>query len=93
MRLESRPRRRERVLARPGPDTETVILLDPDTGQYYTLDDVGSRVWELCDGGRSVEEIAAVITSEYEAPAKTIAADVQELLAELAGEKLVVEAE
>ncbi len=88
MRLEQRPKQREPVLAqRVG---ETLVLLDPHGGQYFALDEVGTRVWELCDGTRSVAELVAVLTAEYAAPAETIEADVVELLSELAGERLVV---
>jgi hypothetical protein len=54
----------------------TVVLLDPDNGEYYALDEVGSRIWELCD----------------DAPAETVEADVLELVEDLIREKLVVEA-
>ena len=81
------PRRVERIVARRGDDA--VILLDPDSGNYYTLDDVGGRIWELCDGSRSIEEIADVLAAEYDAPAEQIRADVIELLGELREGRLV----
>jgi hypothetical protein len=85
---ESRPIRSEQVLAQTSGDT--VVLLHPDSGEYYTLDEVGARVWELCDGTRSTAELVEVLCREYDAPAETIRADVLELLAELVDEKLVV---
>ena len=81
--------RSERILAQQAADT--VVLLDPDSGQYFTLDDVGARVWELSDGTRSVSQLVEILCAEYDAPASTIHADVLELLAELADERLVVE--
>jgi len=69
---------------------ESLMLLNTQSGEYYTLDEVGIRVWELCDGTRSVDDIAAVISSEYEASPETIGADVRVLLADLAAERLVV---
>jgi hypothetical protein len=85
--VQSHPRRREGVLARPGKDT--LILLDPHGGQYYTLDEVGARIWDLCDGSRAVSAIVAMIVEDYDAPAETIQADVLELLADLVSEKLL----
>jgi coenzyme PQQ biosynthesis protein PqqD len=81
------PRRGERIVARRGEDA--VILLDPDSGNYYTLDDVGGRIWELCDGSRTVDEIADLLAAEYDAPAERIRADVIELLSELRDGRLV----
>jgi coenzyme PQQ biosynthesis protein PqqD len=87
MDADSRPQRRSDVLAEAAGDT--VILLTPDTGEYFTLNEVGGRIWELSDGSRSVAEIAAMLTREYEAPAEQIQADVLDVLGELAKEKLV----
>lgn len=81
------PRRSDLVVARRA--GETVILLDPSSGEYFTLDDVGGRVWELCDGSRTVSEIVDAIAREYDAPRERIQGDVSELLAELAGIQLV----
>ena len=81
------PRRAEGVLARKG--AKELILLDPDSGAYFTLDEVGARVWELCDGTRAVDEIAAILATEYDAPQDAISADIEELIEDLAGEKLV----
>lgn len=85
--LDSRPRRNEPILAKQVKDD--LILLDPRNGEYYTLDEVGGRIWALCDGERTVSDIAAIISQEYDAPAETIEADVVELLRDLANGQLV----
>ena len=82
-----RPQRRERVLAEQV-DGETV-LLDLDSGMYFGLNDVGARIWELCDGTRTVSEIVASISDEYDAPEEVIRSDVQELLGTLSAEQLL----
>jgi coenzyme PQQ biosynthesis protein PqqD len=69
----------------------TVVLLSPDNGEYYALNEVGSRVWELCDGTRNVSDVVTTICQEYDAPAETVEADVLELIEDLIREKLVVE--
>lgn len=66
------------------------VLLDVDTGSYFALNEVGGRVWSLCDG-RTVSEIVDVISAEFDAPVEMIRADVLELLGALADEKLVSE--
>jgi coenzyme PQQ synthesis protein D (PqqD) len=79
--------RAARILAQRSADT--VILLNPQTGHYYTLDEVGARVWDLCDGSRRVKDVVATIHDEYDAPVQAIQTDVMELLDDLARELLV----
>jgi coenzyme PQQ biosynthesis protein PqqD len=86
--LSTRPKRVDRVLVQRTADS--MVLLDPESGHYYRLDEVGARIWELCDGSRQVAEVVSAIHEEYEAPINTIEADVLELLGDLAREKLVV---
>lgn len=88
MDADSTPTRNPDVVARRGPDDVT-ILLHTTSGQYYTLDDVGGRVWELADGRRTVAEITDQIASEYDAPLAQIESDVRELLGELSSDELV----
>jgi coenzyme PQQ biosynthesis protein PqqD len=81
---------RARVLAQRAGDT--LVLLDLDAGSYFSLDEVGARVWELCDGQREVAAIVDTLQREYEAPAETVAVDVLALLRELTHERLLVAA-
>ena len=68
---------------------DTSVLLDPRSGEYYSLDEVGARIWALCDGNRSAEQIALALSAEYNADVVTIQADVVRLLGELVAAKLV----
>jgi coenzyme PQQ biosynthesis protein PqqD len=87
---ELNPRQRDGVLAQEAQGQ--TVLLRLDDGSYYALDQVGARVWELCDGHRSIDEIVAVMRDEFAAPATQIAADVLEFLGELREERLLAEA-
>ena len=84
--ITSRPARGAGVAAQSA--DETHVLLDTTSGRYFTLDEVGGRVWELCDG-RSIEAIAEVLCAEFDAPRAQIQADVLELMEELRDEGLV----
>jgi hypothetical protein len=86
--IESRPQRRDRVLTQTA--AGTLVLLDLDGGQYYSLDEVSARVWELCDGEHAVGAIVETISTEYEAPPDTIYEDVVAFLEEMRDEKLLV---
>ena len=90
MTVPTQPRRRERVLVER--IEEETVLLDLDSGLYFALNEVGARVWELCDGERSLDEIVAVVTNEYDVEPDTARADVTELLEQLAGERLLTPA-
>ena len=80
----------DRSLTQPSPDN--LILLHLDSGEYYALDEVGARVWGLCDGTRPIYQIVNTICDEYDAPADVIQNDVCELLADLSRAKLVIKA-
>jgi hypothetical protein len=91
--LTTTPERRPGVLAQQvKPDDPSLVLLNPKTGEYYTLEAVGTRVWQLCDGKRTISEIAAIIGEEYDESRETIESDVIELVKELMDEELVVSA-
>ncbi|HLZ23947.1 MAG TPA: PqqD family protein [Ktedonobacterales bacterium] len=84
---ETRPQHGKHVVVKQGKNE--LMLLNSRTGHYYTLDDVGITIWNLCDGTRTVSEIVAAVIQEYDAPAATVEADVLELLKDLADEQLV----
>ncbi len=87
------PEKRPGVLAQQvKPDEPSLVLLNPKSGEYYTLEAVGTRVWQLCDGKRPIAEIAAIIAQEYDQSPEIIESDVMELVKELMDEELVVPA-
>ncbi|MFI5730105.1 lasso peptide biosynthesis PqqD family chaperone [Kribbella sp. NPDC051587] len=65
------------------------VLLDEDTGGFFSLNPSGVlAVRTMLDGG-GVDEAVAAITGEYAVDAGTARADVDELLDELDAAKLV----
>lgn len=85
---DSRFRRKDRVLTQRA--AGKWILLNLDDGQYYALDEISGRIWELCDGSRNVTSMVAAICEDFEAPAETVEADVLCFLGELVDEQLVL---
>ena len=71
-------------------DNETV-LLDLESGMYFGLDGVGKRIWDAVTEGRSICEIAAIITEEYEVDDTRAQADVIAFTGELVERGLLVE--
>ena len=69
-------------------DTEALVV-DVKGGLLYPLHSVGARIWNLCDGARSVDEIVGLLAAEFAAPEPTIRADAIEFIERLAGAKLI----
>jgi hypothetical protein len=70
---------------------ETVILR-LDTEQYFGLNGVGSRLWELLGHGTDVDRAVSMLADEYEVEPALVRTDVLALLSNLMGSELVVAA-
>ncbi|HUX87915.1 MAG TPA: PqqD family protein [Chloroflexota bacterium] len=84
---QSIPRRKPGILT--SQVDGSLVLLDAKGGNYFALDDVGCRIWELCDGTKTIREVALTLSEEYSAQMNEIEADIVELLGEMADENLV----
>ena len=89
MNLQSYPQRNEQVIAQKA--ASDLLLFNMNDGNYYSLNEIGCRVWELCDGNHSIAQLIETLAAEYDAPAETVATDVLELLEKLQNGKLIVE--
>lgn len=69
------------------------VLVNMETGSYYSIDSVGAVVWAQIEKGLSGSQIVAAISSQYEGDEDAIAAGVDTLLTELLAERLIVAAE
>ncbi len=63
------------------------MLLHPEGA--VELSESADAILALCDGARGVEEIIAALAAEFDAPEATLRADVESLLAALAGRGLL----
>lgn len=70
---------------------ESVVLNLAD-GKYYGLNDMANRVWRELQQPRSIDQIAAALTAEYEVAEDQARRDVAQLLAELHTLQLIVSA-
>lgn len=68
-----------------------MVLLDPDRGVYYGLNEVGTRIWALLAEGSSREQIEAQLVAEYDTSLESVRIDLQNLLAELLEHGLIDE--
>lgn len=69
-------------------DGETV-LLDLSSGRYYTLNRVGTAIWEQCTAGATMNQILAVLSSRFDASSERIADDLISLVTQLSHEGLL----
>lgn len=81
-------RQNDSVIAQESEDD--LVLFHLDTGSYHSLNELGARIWHLCDGTRSLSQIAAILSSEYDAPVEIVDEDCQALAKSLLDRKLLV---
>ena len=60
-----------------------------DLGSIYTLNEIGSTIWQLIDGKRSVSKIAQAVHSAYEVPLEEAEKDSVEFLNSLESAGLI----
>ena len=78
----------EHVLARRTED-ETV-LLNLDNEQFYGLDQVGTRLWQLVETGTTFGEAVATLQAEYDVGREVLATDLVALVLDLQSHGLVL---
>src|SRR5678816_625251 len=86
LKLDASPTRKPAILKQGDPGR--LILFNSDDKQYFALDEIGSVVWEHCDGAHTAAEIITHIFDQYDAPRDTIQNDLAELIAEFASKNL-----
>ncbi|HEY6877533.1 MAG TPA: PqqD family protein [Polyangiales bacterium] len=59
------------------------VILGAEAGQYFGLNEVGARIWELVQQPVQVSAICAALCAEYEVQPDECERDVIELLGEL----------
>ena len=69
---------------------ETFILFDPASVRYLTINPLIQEILELCDGTRSIRQIAYVLSNKYNATRLTIEKDCINFLKSLSKEKFII---
>jgi len=68
-------------------------LMNIKGGQMVTLNPIGSIIWQQLSDGRSLEQIAAHLASEFGISREQASADVNEFLEQLEAQHLIESAE
>ena len=66
-----------------------LVLLDLARGEYYGLDDLGTRAWHLLEAGESLDEIARDLAPGYEVELDVLRSDLASLVRDLENAGLV----
>jgi hypothetical protein len=59
------------------------VLLNLESGVYYGLDGVGTRVWQLLQQDRTIADVCDVMVEEYDVEQDVVREDVSRLVGEL----------
>ncbi|MEM1371599.1 MAG: pyrroloquinoline quinone biosynthesis peptide chaperone PqqD [Pseudomonadota bacterium] len=68
-------------------ERDRYLLLAPE--RVFDPDEISVAVIKLCDGERSVQDIAAVLAEQYQAPVDVICSDIIEMLQDLADKGVI----
>jgi len=84
-----------RIVLRPNPDVQgttmdgETVLLDLSSGRYYTLNRLGSVIWEHCTGQSTMADIHAAICDRFDVAPERALDDLVALVNELIQEGLL----
>jgi hypothetical protein len=85
----------DRIILRPNDDAQSAnmdgetVLLALSTGRYYTLNRVGSIIWEHCTGQNTVRDIHAKLCEGFEVAPELALDDLIALVNQLVQEGLL----
>lgn len=66
-----------------------VIMLSIENSEYYGMDSIGSRIWELMEHPIRIDTMVETLITEYDVEKAQCTADVLEYLVELNEKKLI----
>ena len=62
---------------------DELVMMSAEKGNYIGLSDVGSRIWELIETPRDVDEVCAQLLNEFDVTPEICRAEVETFLSEL----------
>jgi len=66
------------------------IIVNLDSGAYYSLRDSGCAIWNLLTQGVALPAVVVTVTGQYTGSDTAIAMGIQDLVAQLQAEQLIV---
>jgi hypothetical protein len=68
---------------------EETVILNVESGQYYGLNEVGARVWELIQQPRALAEIRTALLEHYDVEPEVCERDLRRIIEDLMANGLV----
>lgn len=68
---------------------DAMVMMSIDQGMYFGLEGVGPRIWALLEQPRSVSDVCAALTQEFEIDTESCLRDVLGFLDELRQAQLI----
>ena len=69
---------------------EDLVMVDLEGGEYFALDAVGARMWDLLASGKTPAEVGAILVVEYDSTEDQISHDCAKLAERLLERRLLV---
>ena len=70
---------------------DEVVMLSLKNGEYYALNSVASRIWEIIDDRKTVKEITEILMEEFDVDEATCLKDTLECLYDFREKELITE--
>lgn len=70
---------------------DQIIALHLESGEYFTMNEVASRMYTVLTTTDSFDETVAAVVEEYEAAPEQVERDLAELIAHLAATDLLID--
>lgn len=67
-----------------------VVMLSIENGEYYGMDQVGSRIWELIEQPIKIKELVACLIQEYKASEEICTTDLLSFISKLRDKKILI---
>tara|TARA_B110000902_G_C14200097_1_gene547407 strand:+ start:491 stop:748 length:258 start_codon:yes stop_codon:yes gene_type:complete len=68
------------------------VILHLDSEEYFGLDEIGTRIWEVLKQEGSTEKALSILLKEYNVEEEILRADIEELIEQLRKEKILKDA-
>jgi hypothetical protein len=68
------------------------VILHLDSEEYFGLDEIGTRIWEVLKQEGSTEKALSILLEEYSVEEEILRADIEELIKQLRKEKILKDA-
>lgn len=68
---------------------DEIVMMSIEQGEYYGINPVGSRIWELLEQPRTFAGLCDILLEEYDVPVEECRRDVLAFIEQLFEKKLV----